>query len=62
MSHAQLNEASALDVGNPEELGQQYAVLKRRLSRLNVMGGCCGTDHRHLEQIAAACAPLFRRA
>jgi S-methylmethionine-dependent homocysteine/selenocysteine methylase len=62
MSHAQLNEAPALDIGNPEELGQQYAALKRRLTKLNVMGGCCGTDHRHLEQIAAACAPLFRHA
>jgi methionine synthase I (cobalamin-dependent) len=29
------------------------------MSQLNVMGGCCGTDHRHVEQIAAACRPLF---
>jgi len=60
MSHAELNEAPALDIGNPEELGQEYAALKRRLPGLNVMGGCCGTDHRHIEQIASACAPLFR--
>jgi S-methylmethionine-dependent homocysteine/selenocysteine methylase len=60
-SHAQLNEAAELDVGNPSELGLQYAQLKSgRLVRLNVMGGCCGTDHRHVEQIAKACAPLFR--
>lgn len=58
-SHAELNEAPDLDIGNPVELGRQYARLKRRLPHLNVMGGCCGTDHRHIEQIAEACLPLF---
>ena len=57
-SHAELNEATELDSGNPAELGAQYALLKKRLVRLNVMGGCCGTDHRHVEQIAAACSPI----
>ena len=60
MSHAELNEAPELDMGNPIELGQEYAQFKRRLGHLNVMGGCCGTDHRHIEQIASACVPLFR--
>jgi S-methylmethionine-dependent homocysteine/selenocysteine methylase len=59
-SHAELNEATVLDIGDPVELGREYAELKRRLPRLNVMGGCCGTDHRHVEQIATACVPLFR--
>lgn len=59
-SHAELNEAPDLDFGNPIELGAQYARLKRRLPQLNVLGGCCGTDHRHLEQIAQACLPLFQ--
>jgi S-methylmethionine-dependent homocysteine/selenocysteine methylase len=59
-SHAELNESAELDVGNPIELGMQYADLRKRLSRLNVMGGCCGTDHRHVKQIAEACSPLFR--
>ncbi|HUF00759.1 MAG TPA: homocysteine S-methyltransferase family protein [Anaerolineales bacterium] len=58
-SHAELNEAPDLDIGNPVELGKQYARLKKRLSHLNVMGGCCGTDHRHVRQIAEACLPLF---
>ncbi len=62
MSHAQLNEAPELDAGNATELGQEYADLKKRLPQLNVMGGCCGTDHRHIEQIASACLPLFRNA
>jgi S-methylmethionine-dependent homocysteine/selenocysteine methylase len=60
-SHAELNEATKLDAGNPEELGQQYAKLKKCLAGLNVLGGCCGTDHRHVEQIATACLPMFHR-
>lgn len=63
MSHAELNEAPELDAGNPIELGQEYAALrKQQLKHLNVMGGCCGTDHRHVEQIALACLPIFRGA
>ncbi|MFC3110735.1 homocysteine S-methyltransferase family protein [Undibacterium arcticum] len=61
-SHAELNESPEFDSGNPVELGAQYARLKERLARLTVMGGCCGTDHRHVEQIAEACSPLFRTA
>jgi homocysteine S-methyltransferase len=59
-SHAELNESTALDIGDPAELAAQHAALKKRLPQLNVMGGCCGTDDRHVERIAAACAPLFR--
>jgi S-methylmethionine-dependent homocysteine/selenocysteine methylase len=59
-SHAELNESPELDTGNPVELGAQYAALKKRLPGLNVMGGCCGTDHRHVEEMGKACAPLFR--
>ena len=55
MSHAELNEATELDSGDPVELGAQHAELKRRLPHLTVMGGCCGTDHRHVEAIARAC-------
>lgn len=63
MSHAELNEASELDIGNPAELGELYAALKsRQLPHLNVMGGCCGTDDRHVEQIALACLPFFQHA
>jgi S-methylmethionine-dependent homocysteine/selenocysteine methylase len=63
MSHAELNEAPEIDAGNPTELGQEYAALrKQRLRQLNVMGGCCGTNHRHIEQITLACLPLFQQA
>jgi S-methylmethionine-dependent homocysteine/selenocysteine methylase len=54
-SHAELNEATELDIGDPAEFGAQHAALRRRLPQLNVMGGCCGTDDRHVEQIARAC-------
>jgi S-methylmethionine-dependent homocysteine/selenocysteine methylase len=55
-SHAELNESTELDIGNPAELAAQYAALRRRLPGLAVMGGCCGTDDRHVEAIIAACS------
>ena len=55
-SHAELDAAQELDQGDPEELGQDYAALRRRLPWLTVLGGCCGTDHRHIEAIARACS------
>jgi homocysteine S-methyltransferase len=54
-SHAELNEATELDAGNPEELGSQYRTLLSRLPHLTVLGGCCGTDHRHVASIGEAC-------
>ena len=54
-SHAELDEAPDLDEGDPDELGQQYRELLRLNPRINVLGGCCGTDHRHIERISAAC-------
>ncbi len=53
-SHAELDQATELDFGNPVELAQQYRDLRACLPNLNVLGGCCGTDERHLEAIAAA--------
>ncbi|NZA25816.1 homocysteine S-methyltransferase family protein [Luteimonas sp. SJ-92] len=55
--HAELDAAPALDSGNPEQLGRQYRDLLRRHPHINVLGGCCGTDHRHVERIASACIP-----
>jgi homocysteine S-methyltransferase len=54
-SHAELDNATELDAGDPAELGQQYANLLRRFPHINVLGGCCGTDHRHAECISLAC-------
>lgn len=54
-SHAELDQATELDSGDPVELGRQYRALRDRFGQLTVLGGCCGTDHRHIEQIADAC-------
>jgi S-methylmethionine-dependent homocysteine/selenocysteine methylase len=54
MSHAELDEAEELDDGDPEDLGARYAALRAQLPRLNVLGGCCGTDHRHVAAIRDA--------
>jgi homocysteine S-methyltransferase len=56
-SHAELDAACDLDVGDPADLGRRYATLCRQFAHLTVLGGCCGTDHRHLEKISLACAP-----
>ncbi len=58
MSHAELNEAAELDIGEAVELGDAYAAFKQRLGHLNVLGGCCGTDHRHIGAICATCLPV----
>jgi homocysteine S-methyltransferase len=54
-SHAELDNSPELDTGDPQELGRQYAELLRRFPHINVLGGCCGTDHRHLACIGEAC-------
>ena len=54
-SHAELDEAAELDDGDLVKLGQQYRDLRARFPQINVLGGCCGTDHRHIEQIVTAC-------
>ncbi|MHB2168046.1 homocysteine S-methyltransferase family protein [Alsobacter sp. R-9] len=56
-SHAELDAATELDPGDPADLGRRYRMLQRQLPRLRVMGGCCGTDHRHVAAICEACAP-----
>lgn len=56
MSHAELDAAEELDDGDPAELAAEYRALRARLPRLAVIGGCCGTDHRHVAAIAEAFA------
>lgn len=53
-SHAELDEAEELDSGNPVEFGQQMAALRLTHPQIDVLGGCCGTDMRHLQHILAA--------
>jgi homocysteine S-methyltransferase len=54
LSHAELDACEVLDDGNPQEIGSQYGAILHRMPWLNVFGGCCGSDLRHITQIAAA--------
>ncbi len=54
LSHAELDEAEELDDGNPKEFGQLHQELTQFLPNLTVIGGCCGTDHRHVEHVCMA--------
>jgi homocysteine S-methyltransferase len=56
-SHAELDEAEELDEGDPDELAAGYRDLRARLRNLSVVGGCCGTDHRHVDAISAVFTP-----
>jgi S-methylmethionine-dependent homocysteine/selenocysteine methylase len=53
MSHAELDEADELDAGDPDELAADYVALRAGLPELCVLGGCCGTDHRHIFALRA---------
>ena len=55
MSHAELDEAEQLDDGDPREFGDLYRTLRDRFPQLTVLGGCCGTDHRHIQAVSNAC-------
>ena len=54
LSHAELDEAKELDEGNPVALGRDNAALRDLLPSVRLLGGCCGTDHRHVAEIIAA--------
>ena len=54
-SHEELDNATELDAGDPQDLGKQFQQLRSKLKNLNVLGGCCGTDIRHIGEIAKAC-------
>jgi len=56
LSHAELDECEELDDGDPEELAKQYQSITGNMPWLNVFGGCCGSDLRHVTQIASALA------
>ena len=61
-SHAELDEATELDIGDPLDLAQRYRGLKSALPRLSVWGGCCGTDLRHLRAIRDAMCDVSIRS
>jgi homocysteine S-methyltransferase len=54
LSHAELDEAEELDSGDPADLAERYVALRSELPELEVVGGCCGTDIRHVTAICDA--------
>lgn len=54
-SHKELDNATELDAGDPKDLAMQFKQLRTTLKNLNILGGCCGTDIRHISEIAKAC-------
>ncbi|EUB96066.1 homocysteine S-methyltransferase [Rhizobium sp. CF080] len=56
-SHQELDESTELDIGDPRDLGARYRRLRQSHPAMRVLGGCCGTDHRHLQAICDACLP-----
>jgi S-methylmethionine-dependent homocysteine/selenocysteine methylase len=56
MTHAELDAATELHAGDPDELAAEYAALRQEHPQLAVLGGCCGTSDRHIDKISTACA------
>lgn len=54
-SHQELDAMTELDAGDPDDLAQLYRTLLERHPQITVLGGCCGTDLRHITAIAEAC-------
>ena len=54
-SHAELDESEVLDEGDPADLGRRYQALRRNFPGMRILGGCCGTDHRHVAAVCEAC-------
>ena len=48
LSHAELDVMTELDDGDPAEFGDLYRDLGHLLPNLRLIGGCCGSDHRHV--------------
>ncbi|HEY8611958.1 MAG TPA: homocysteine S-methyltransferase family protein [Roseomonas sp.] len=57
-SHAELDESETLDIGDWDDLGRRYSALRHAFPGMRVLGGCCGTDHRHVAAICEACLPI----
>jgi homocysteine S-methyltransferase len=59
-SHEELDESDELDAGDPDELAARYRELLDQLPNLTVIGGCCGTDQRHVAQACVVCVGAVR--
>jgi homocysteine S-methyltransferase len=54
-SHQELDQSETLDSGDPADLCRRYVDLRRSFPAMRILGGCCGTDHRHVAAICEAC-------
>lgn len=61
-SHQELDESTEIDIGDPVDLGRRYRNLRGDFPSMRILGGCCGTDHRHVQAICDACEPRSRIA
>lgn len=59
-SHAELDAMTELDIGDPADLAARHKALIERFPHITVLGGCCGTDLRHVTAIAEVCAESKR--
>jgi homocysteine S-methyltransferase len=59
-SHAELDAMTELDIGDPADLAARHKALVERFPHITVLGGCCGTDLRHVTAIAEACTESKR--
>ena len=61
-SHAELDESDTLDIGDIGDLGRRYRGLTKAFPSMRILGGCCGTDHRHIHAICEAVSPAAAAA
>jgi homocysteine S-methyltransferase len=52
LSHEELDNSIELDAGDPVEFGALTRALLSELPNIRVLGGCCGTDDRHIRCVA----------
>ncbi|MGB7241300.1 MAG: homocysteine S-methyltransferase family protein [Sulfitobacter sp.] len=54
LDHGTLCKLGHLEEGDPDELARQYVDIRAAHPKMNVFGGCCGTDYVHVEKIGRA--------
>jgi homocysteine S-methyltransferase len=57
LTHAELDAAEELDEGDPAELAAAIDDLRPLLPSLSIVGGCCGTDARHVAALWGVAGP-----
>tara|TARA_B100000676_G_scaffold75321_1_gene74973 strand:+ start:214 stop:405 length:192 start_codon:yes stop_codon:yes gene_type:complete len=62
LCNEELDNAEELDIGNLAQIGRQHAALLNRHTHINILRGCCGSAHRHIEEISKASRIRFKPA